>query len=51
MDFFSHHENEPVVLCWQFGEPGVTQGHAIDEGFAGRLPIEGIELERPEFFN
>jgi hypothetical protein len=51
VDFFSLQENEPVFLCWQFGEPGVTHWHPIDEGFAGRRQIEGIELERPEFFN
>ncbi|HEU4383782.1 MAG TPA: DUF2203 domain-containing protein [Anaeromyxobacteraceae bacterium] len=51
VDFFSLRENEPVFLCWQFGEPGVVHWHPIDEGFAGRRPIEGIEVERPEFFN
>ncbi len=51
VDFFSLRENQPVFLCWQFGEPGVTHWHPIDEGFGGRRPIEGVELERPEFFN
>ena len=51
VDFFSLQENEPVFLCWQFGEPGVVHWHPIDEGFTGRRPIEGVELERPEFFN
>ena len=51
VDFFSLRENEPVFLCWQFGEPAVVHWHPIDEGFAGRRPIEGIEVERPEFFN
>ena len=51
VDFFSMQEDEPVFLCWQFGEPGVVHWHPIDEGFAGRRPIEGVEVERPEFFN
>ncbi len=51
VDFFSLRENEPVFLCWQFGEPAVAHWHPVDSGFAGRRPIEGVEMERPEFFN
>ncbi len=51
VDFFSMQGNEPIFLCWQFGEPAVAHWHPIDEGFAGRRPIEGIEVEPPEFIN
>jgi hypothetical protein len=51
VDFFAMHENEPVFLCWQFGEPAVAYWHPIEEGFASRHPIEGIEVEPPEFMN
>ena len=51
VDFFSLRENEPVFLCWQFGEPTVAHWHPVDAGFAARRPIEGVEMERPEFFN
>jgi hypothetical protein len=51
VDFFSMQGNEPIFLCWQFGEPAVAHWHPLDEGFAGRRPIEGIEVEPPEFIN
>jgi hypothetical protein len=51
VDFYSMRENEPVFLCWQFGEPAVTHWHGLDEGFGSRQPVEGIEVEPPEYFN
>ena len=51
VDFYSMRENEPVFLCWQFGEPAVTHWHRLDDGFDGRQPIEGVEVEPPEFLN
>jgi hypothetical protein len=51
VDFFSLRQNEPVFLCWQFGEPAVAHWHPVDEGFSGRRAIEGVEPERPEFIN
>ncbi len=51
VDFFSMQGSDPIFLCWQFGEPAVAHWHPIDEGFAGRRPIEGIEVEPPEFIN
>ncbi len=51
VDFFSMQGNDPIFLCWQFGEPAVAHWHPIDEGFAGRRPIEGIEVEPPEYIN
>jgi hypothetical protein len=51
VDFFSMQGSEPVFLCWQFGEPAVSHWHAIDEGFSGRRPIDGVEVEKPDFLN
>jgi hypothetical protein len=51
VDFYSMRENEPVFLCWQFGEPAVTHWHALDEGFSRRKPVEGITVEPPTFLN
>ncbi len=51
VDFFSMRGDEPVFLCWQFGEPVVGHWHPVDEGFAGRQPLEEVEVEPPEFLN
>jgi hypothetical protein len=44
-------DGEPVFLCWQFGEPAVTHWHGVDEGYAGRKPIEGVSVRPPSFPN
>jgi hypothetical protein len=49
VDFDALLDGEPVLLCWQFGERAVTHWHTHEAGFAGRLPIEGVEAGRPEF--
>jgi len=51
VDFFSMQGTDPVFLCWQFGEPAITHWHAMDEGYSSRRPIEGAEVEMPEFLN
>jgi hypothetical protein len=51
VDFYALQDDEPVFLCWQFGEPSVAHWHALDEGFAGRKPIEGADPPRPQFVN
>lgn len=51
VDFYAVQEDEPVFLCWQFGEPAVTHWHGLEDGFAGRQPIEGIEVRPPTFMN
>ncbi len=51
VDFFAMQENEPVFLCWQFGEPAVAHWHPVDGGFDSRKPIEGVEIDPPEFLN
>jgi hypothetical protein len=51
VDFYSTMDDEPVFLCWQFGEPAVTHWHPLEEGFASRRPIEGVFLKPPPFVN
>lgn len=51
VDFYSVRDGEPVFLCWQLGEPFVAHWHAVDQGFAGRQPIEGVEYEPPQYPN
>jgi hypothetical protein len=40
VDFPSLLEGEEVYLCWKLGEERVAFWHGIDEGFAGRKPLE-----------
>jgi len=51
VDFYALQDDEPIFLCWQFGEPAVAHWHALDEGFSGRKPLEGIEVRPPAFMN
>jgi len=51
VDFYSLLDDEPVFLCWQFGEPAVTHWHKLDEGYSGRQPILGVTLKPPPFVN
>jgi hypothetical protein len=51
VDFYSLMDDEPVFLCWQFGEPAVTHWHPLDGGFASREPIEGVSVRPPPFVN
>jgi hypothetical protein len=41
LDFPSLRDGEEVFLCWQVGEERVAFWHGIDEGFAGRKPLDG----------
>jgi hypothetical protein len=43
LDFPSVREGEDVLLCWQVGEEAVTSWHRLEEGFAGRKPIDWSE--------
>jgi hypothetical protein len=51
VDFYAVEDDEAVFLCWQYGEPAVTHWHGVDEGFAGRKPIEGAPVRRPAWRN
>ncbi len=51
VDFYALRDDEPIFLCWQLGEPAVAHWHGLEEGFAGRRPIEGVEIDPPRFVN
>jgi hypothetical protein len=40
LDFPSERAGGVVLLCWQVGEESVTSWHGLEEGFAGRKPID-----------
>jgi hypothetical protein len=40
LDFPCEVDGRIVLLCWKMGEPGITHWHGMEEGFAGRKPID-----------
>jgi hypothetical protein len=40
VDFPAQREGEEILLCWRLGEDEVAYWHGLEEGFAGRLPID-----------
>ena len=40
VDFPAQREGEEILLCWHLGEDEVAFWHPLEEGFAGRKPIE-----------
>jgi hypothetical protein len=40
VDFYGRVDGKLVWLCWKYGEDRVEHYHGLDEGFAGRKPIE-----------
>jgi hypothetical protein len=45
IDFPALHEGETVLLCWKLGEDEIRWWHRVEDGFAGRRPVE--ELDGP----
>lgn len=45
VDFPAIAAGRSVWLCWRLGEPSISAWHLVDEGFAGRRPIEELEPE------
>ena len=43
IDFPSEREGEEVLLCWHVGEDAVSFWHGLDDGYAGRKPIDWSE--------
>jgi len=43
VDFYCKFEGRDIFLCWKLGESEIKAWHEIDEGFAGRRPLIGIE--------
>jgi hypothetical protein len=40
VDFPARREGEEILLCWRLGEEEVAHWHGLDEGFAGRKPLD-----------
>jgi hypothetical protein len=40
IDFLSRYRGEQVCLCWKLGEERIEFWHGLDEGYAGRKPID-----------
>jgi hypothetical protein len=40
VDFPARLDGEDVLLCWHVGEDEIRYWHGVDEGFAGRKPLE-----------
>lgn len=51
VDFRAHRGEEPVFLCWRFGEPGVTHWHGLEDGFSGRRPIDSPDDFAPTWLS
>jgi hypothetical protein len=52
LDFPCQVEEEIVLLCWKYGEEKIEFWHGMEEGFAGRKPIDeriarGRKREKP----
>ena len=52
LDFPCQIENDIVLLCWKYGEEKIEFWHGMEEGFAGRKPIDeriarGKKKEKP----
>ena len=45
IDFPTLFRGREVYLCWKMGEAGIRFWHGVDEGFAGRKPIDPEFLE------
>ena len=44
LDFPALREGEEILLCWRVGEDQIEFWHGIEEGFAGRKPVEGSDV-------
>ncbi|HXX23940.1 MAG TPA: DUF2203 domain-containing protein [Terriglobia bacterium] len=45
VDFPSLRGGEKVYLCWKLGEAHIGYWHGIEEGFAGRKPLDDAQAE------
>jgi hypothetical protein len=43
LDFPTLRDGREVLLCWRVGEGEIAYWHDVDEGFAGRKPVEPVE--------
>lgn len=42
IDFYCLHQDKLIFLCWKMGEEAITFWHDVEEGYAGRKPIDKI---------
>jgi hypothetical protein len=47
VDFPSLMEGEEVFLCWKLGEERILYWHGLEEGFAGRKPLDDTPDDTP----
>lgn len=40
LDFPAQRDGEEILLCWHLGEDEIRFWHGVDEGFAGRKPLD-----------
>jgi len=45
VDFLARRGREQVYLCWHLGETEIRYWHGLQEGFAGRKPLQEDPLE------
>jgi hypothetical protein len=45
VDFPAELSGEEVLLCWRQGEEKISYYHSRNDGFAGRKPLPGEELQ------
>ena len=48
VDFPTLFRGQEVYLCWKMGEPEIRFWHGVNEGFAGRKPIDADFLQHHE---
>jgi hypothetical protein len=44
LDFPALRGDEEILLCWRVGEDEIRYWHGLEEGFAGRKPVEGSDV-------
>jgi hypothetical protein len=47
VDFPSLLRGEEIYLCWKLGEERIAYWHGIEEGFAGRKPLDDSPPAEP----
>ena len=47
LDFPSILNDEEVLLCWRLGEDRIRFYHGMNEGFAGRKPLDPLDAGAP----
>ncbi len=45
VDFLARRGGEQVYLCWRVGEPAIQYWHRLQDGFAGRKPLQDDPVE------